>query len=47
MKIPNLTLIGLEEGRRCPTESSKTIFNKIIKEKFPKIKKMPIKFQEA
>jgi hypothetical protein len=34
MKIPNLRVIGIEEGR-VPAPRQKNIFNKIIEKSFP------------
>ena len=47
MKRPNLKIIGLEEGK-LQLKGTKNIFNKIIEENFPNLKKdVPMKTQEA
>ena len=47
MKRPNLRIIGIEEGD-VQLKSTESIFNKIIRENFPNLKKdMPMKIQEA
>ena len=46
MKRPNLRIIGIEE--EVQFKSTENIFNKIIEENVPNLKKdMPIKRQEA
>ena len=48
MKRPNLRIIGIEEGEQVQLKSTENIFNKIIEENFPNLKKdMPMKIQEA
>ena len=48
LKRPNLRIIGIEEGEDTQVKSTESIFNKIIEENFPNLKKeMPIKVQEA
>ena len=48
MKRPNVRIIGIEEGEDTQVKSTESIFNKIIEENFPNLKKeMPIKVQEA
>ena len=43
-----LSIIGIEEGKKIQIKGSENIFNKIIEEKFPNLKKeMPSKIQEA
>jgi hypothetical protein len=39
MKRPNLRIIGIEEREDFQCKGSGNIFNKIIKENFPKLKK--------
>ena len=47
IKRPNLRIIGIEEGE-VQLKSTENIFNKIIEESFPNLKKdMPMKIQEA
>ncbi|CAH7484839.1 AABR07011733.1 [Phodopus roborovskii] len=48
MKRPNLRIIGIEEGEEAQLKGAENIFNKIIEENFPNLKKdMPMKVQEA
>ncbi|MBV2134755.1 hypothetical protein KRX52_18445, partial [Pseudomonas sp. MAP12] len=48
MKRPNLRIIGIEEGEETQLKGAENIFNKIIEENFPNLKKdMPMKVQEA
>ena len=48
MKRPNQRIIGIEEGEELQLKGTENIFNKIIKENFPNLKKdMPMKIQEA
>ena len=48
MKRPNLKIIGIEEGEESQLKGPENIFNKIIEENFPNLKKeMAIKVQEA
>ena len=48
MKRPNLKIIGIEKGEESQLKGPENIFNKIIEEKFPNIKKkMAINVQEA
>ncbi|KAL6042861.1 hypothetical protein STEG23_007546, partial [Scotinomys teguina] len=48
MKRPNLRIIGIEEGEEYQLKGTENIFNKIIEENFPNLKKEPpIKIQEA
>ena len=48
MKRPNLSIIGLEESEDSQLKGPVKIFNKIIKENFPNLKKeMPMNMQEA
>ena len=43
-----ISTIGIEEGEESHLKGTENIFNKIIEEKFPNLKKvMPIKVQEA
>jgi hypothetical protein len=39
MKGPNLQIIGTEEGDRTQAKDTQNIFNKIIEEEFPILKK--------
>jgi hypothetical protein len=44
MRRPNLRIIGIEESEDSQLKGPVNIFNKIIKENFPNLKKeMPIK----
>jgi hypothetical protein len=48
MKRPNLRIIGMEESEDPHFKRSANIFNKIIEENFPNLKKeIPINIQEA
>ena len=48
MKRSNLRVIGMEEGGDSQLQGLYNIFNKIIEENFPNLKKeMPIKAQDA
>jgi hypothetical protein len=48
MRRPNLQIIGLEEREDFQLKGSVNIFNKIIEENFPNLKKkMPMNIQEA
>ena len=48
MRRPNLRKIGIEESEDFQLEGPENIFNKIIEEKFPNLKKEePIKVQET
>ena len=48
MKRPNLRIIGIEEGEDSQVKGQANIFNKIIEENFPNLKKeMPMNIQEA
>jgi hypothetical protein len=48
MKRPNLRIIRIEEKQDSQLKGLENIFNKIIEEKFPNLKKeMAIKVQEA
>jgi hypothetical protein len=48
IKRPNLRIIGMEEGEEVQAKGIGNIFNKIIAEKFPNLKKeMPIEVQKA
>jgi hypothetical protein len=48
MKRPNLRIIGIEENEDSQFKGPENIFNKIIEENFPNLKKeMTIKVQEA
>jgi len=48
MKRSNLRIIGIEESEDSQLRGLVNIFNKIIKEKFPNLKKeMPINIQET
>ena len=43
VKSPTLTIIGIEQGGNSHLQGPENIFNKIIEENFPKLKKdMPI-----
>jgi hypothetical protein len=47
-KRPNLRLMGIEEREEMQTKGIHNIFNKIIKENFPNLKKeLPTQVQEA
>ena len=44
MKRSNLIIIGIQEGGEVQLNSTENIFNKIIEENFPNLKKdMPMK----
>jgi hypothetical protein len=46
MKRPNLSIIGIEESEDSQHKGAVNIFNKIIEENFPNLKKeMPINIQ--
>ena len=48
MKRPNLRIIGIEESEDFQLKGPVNIFNKIIEENFPNLKKeMPMNIQEA
>ena len=48
MKIPILRIIEIEEGEESQIQGPENIFNKIVEENFPNVKKeMPINIQEA
>ena len=48
MKRPNLRIIGVEEGEELQLKGTENIFNKIIEENFPNLKKdIPMQVQEA
>ncbi|ERE69648.1 serum amyloid A-3 protein [Cricetulus griseus] len=48
VKRPNLRITGIEEGKGIQLKGAENIFNKIIEENFPNLKKdMPMKIQEA
>ncbi len=48
IKRPNLRIIGIEEGEEVQLNGPENIFNKIIEENFPNLKKdIPLKVQEA
>jgi esterase/lipase len=48
IKRPNLTIMGIEEGKEVQAKGMHNIFNKIITEYFPILEKtMPIQVQEA
>ncbi len=48
IKRPNLRIIGVEEGEEVQLNGPENIFNKIIEENFPNLKKdIPMKVQEA
>jgi hypothetical protein len=48
VKRPNQRIIGIEGGENSQLQELENIFNKIIEENFPKLKKeMPINIQEA
>jgi predicted nuclease with TOPRIM domain len=47
IKIPNLRIMGIEEGEKVQAKGMYNIFNKIITENFPNLEKtMPIQVQE-
>jgi len=47
MKRPKLRITGIEEGEETQVKGSENIFNKIIEENFPNLKKVTIKVQKA
>jgi hypothetical protein len=48
IKIPNLRLMGIEEGEEVQAKGMHNIFNKIITKNFPNLEKtLPIQVQEA
>ena len=48
MRRPNLRIIGIEESEVSQLKGPVNIFNKIIEENFPSLKKeMPMNIQEA
>jgi hypothetical protein len=48
IKKPNLRLMGTEEGEEVQAKGIHNIFNKLITENFPNLKKVsPIQVQEA
>ena len=48
MRRPNLRIIGIEESKDSQLKGPVNIFNKIIEENFPNLKKeMPMNIQEA
>ena len=48
MKRPNLRIIRIEENKDSQLKGPENVFNKIIEENFPNLKKeMAIKVQEA
>lgn len=48
MKRSNIRMIGKKDGEECQFKSPENVFNKIIEENFPHLKKeMPIEVQEA
>ena len=48
MKRPNLQIIGIDENEDSQLKGLKNIFNKIIEENFPNLKKeMAIKVQKG
>jgi hypothetical protein len=48
MRRPNLQIIGIDENDNVQFKGPANIFNKIIEENFPNLKKdMPMKIQEA
>jgi hypothetical protein len=48
MRRPNLRIIGIEESEDPQLKGPVNIFNKVIEENFPNLKKeMPINIQEA
>jgi hypothetical protein len=48
MRRPNLRIIGVDENEDFQLKGPANIFNKIIEENFPNIKKeMPVSIQEA
>jgi hypothetical protein len=48
IKIPNLRIMGIEEGENVQTKWICNLFNKIIRKGFPNFRKvLPIQVQEA
>jgi hypothetical protein len=48
MRRPNLWIVGVDENEDFQLKEPANIFNKIIEEKFPYLKKeMPMNLQEA
>jgi hypothetical protein len=48
MRRPNLQIIGVDENENSQLKGTAIIFNKIIEQKFPNLKKeMPMNIQEA
>ena len=48
MRIPNLRIIGIEESEDVQLKGPANIFNKIVEENFPNVKReMPMNIQEA
>jgi hypothetical protein len=48
MKSPNIRIIGIEEGEEFQFQGPENIFNKIIEEKLPNLKKeIPINIQDT
>jgi hypothetical protein len=48
MRRPNVRIIGIDENKDFHVKGPVNIFNKIIEEKFPYLKKeMPVKIQVA
>ena len=48
MRRPNLRIIGIEEGEESQLKGPENIFNQIIEENFPNLKKeMPMSIQEV
>ena len=48
MRRPNLSIIGIDEKENFQLKGPENIFNKIIEENFPNLKKeMPMNIQKA
>jgi hypothetical protein len=48
MRRPNLRIIGVDENEGFQLKGPANVFNKIIEEKFPNLKKeMPMNIQES
>ena len=47
MRRPNLSVIGIVKKEDFQLKGPVNIFNKIVEENFPKLKKLPINIQEA
>ena len=48
MRRPNVRITGVDENKDFQLKAQANIFNKIIEENFPKLKKeMPVNIQEA